>query len=85
MATKEAQINLRLPDELDAWVEAHAGGKRRKPEYIRQLIERERQRLEETELLQMFNRAWDSLTDEEREEERAERALWLNAYSSAAQ
>lgn len=81
MATKEAQINLRLPHELDAWVEAHSGGKRQKPEYIRQLIEREKRREEESELLEMFNAAWDSLTEEEREEERADRARWFNAYT----
>jgi hypothetical protein len=81
MATKEAQINLRLPDDLDAWVEAHAGGKRRKPEYIRQLIEREKQRQEEAELTAMFNNAWDTLTDEERDVERAERESLLGAFA----
>lgn len=82
MATKEAQINLRLPGELDAWVESHAGGKRNKPEYIRRLLEREKLREEEAEMLEMFNAAWDSLTDEEREEERAERESLLNAFAS---
>jgi Arc/MetJ-type ribon-helix-helix transcriptional regulator len=81
LATKEAQINLRLPGELDAWVESHAGGKRRKPEYIRQLIEREKQRQEEAELLAMFNAAWDGLTDEERDEERAERESLLGGFT----
>jgi len=84
MATKEAQINLRLPSELDAWVEAHAGGKRKKPEYIRHLIEREMRRQEEREMLEMFNDAWDSLSDEERAEERAKRDLWLSASAPAA-
>ena len=82
MAAKEARINLRLPDDLDAWVEAHAGGKRKKPEYIRQLIEREKQRQEEAELMAMFNTAWDTLTDEERDEERAERENLLGAFAS---
>lgn len=81
MATKEAQINLRLPEELDAWVEAHAGSKREKPAYIRQLLEREKAREEETEMLEMFNRAWDSLTEEERVEERTERDRWFGAYA----
>jgi len=81
MAAKEAQINLRLSDDLDAWIEAHAGGKRKKPEYIRRLIEREKQRQEEAELLAMFNAAWDSLTDEERDEERAERESLLGAFA----
>ena len=81
MATKAAQINLRLPGDLDAWVEAHAGGKRMKPEYIRQLIEREKERQEEAELLATFNAAWDGLTDEERDEERAERESLLGAFT----
>ncbi|HVG46327.1 MAG TPA: hypothetical protein VM890_16405 [Longimicrobium sp.] len=81
MATKEAQINLRLPDDLDAWVETHAGGKRKKPEYIRQLIAREKQRQEEAELMAVFNAAWDSLTDEERDEERTERESLLGAFA----
>jgi hypothetical protein len=81
MAAKEAQINLRLPAELDSWVEAHAGGKRQKPAFIRQLLERERARAEEEEMLAMFNTAWDDLTEEERAEERAERARWFGAYA----
>jgi hypothetical protein len=81
MATKEAQINLRLPEDLDAWVEAHAGGKRKKPEYIRQLIEREKRRQDEAELLAMFNAAWDGLTDKERDEERTERESLLGAFT----
>lgn len=81
MATKEAQINLRLPEELDAWLEAHAGSKRAKPGYIRRVLERERAREEEEEMLEIFNRAWDSLSEEERTEERAERARWFGAYA----
>jgi hypothetical protein len=48
---------------------------------IRQLIERERAREEEEEMMAMFNRAWDGLSEEERAEERAERARWLGAYA----
>lgn len=79
MGTKEAQINLRLPAELDEWVEARAGGKRAKPEYVRQVLERERVREEEEQLLEMFNRAWDSLSAEEQSEIRQEREDWLDA------
>lgn len=82
VTTKVAQINLRLPSELDAWVESHAGGKRNKPEYIRRLLEREKLHQEEAEMLEMFNSAWDSLTDEEREEERAERESLLTGFAS---
>lgn len=61
MAAKEAQINLRLPAELDARVEERAGGKRQKPEFVRRLLERERSREEQEQLVRMFNAAWDSL------------------------
>jgi hypothetical protein len=81
MASNGGQINLRLPKEMDSWVEARAGGKRQKPAYIRQLIERERVREEEEEMLRMFDSAWDSLTEEHRTEERTERARWFVAYA----
>jgi hypothetical protein len=81
MATKEAQINLRLPAELDAWVESRAGGKRGKPEFVRQILERERAREEEEQMLKMFNAAWNSLSPEEREEIREEREDWVGAYA----
>lgn len=79
MGTKEAQINLRLPAELDQWIEARAGGKRAKPEYVRQVLERERVREEEEQMLQMFNKAWDALSAEEKAEIRQEREDWLDA------
>jgi hypothetical protein len=83
MATKEAQINLRLPVELDAWVEARAGGRRAKPEFIRQLLERERSRDEELELLELFNDAWDDLPERDRHALRREREEWLGASSAS--
>lgn len=79
MATKEAQINLRLPRELDAWVERQAGGKREKPGFIRRLLEQERAREEEVALQAMFDRGWDSLSPGEQEEIRAEREEWIQA------
>lgn len=81
MATKEAQINLRLPADLDAWLESRAGGKRRKPAYVRRLLERERAREQEAQLLEMFNHAWDALSPEEQEEIRREREDWMGAYA----
>lgn len=81
MAIKEAQINLRLPADLDAWVEAQAGGKRGKPAFVRRILERERAREEEERMLAMFNAASDSLSPEEQEELRAEREDWMGAYS----
>ena len=47
MPLKEAQVNVRLPEELDRWLEVQAGGKRRKQAYIRRLLEREKAREEE--------------------------------------
>jgi hypothetical protein len=81
MAAKDAQINLRLPTDLDAWLSQRAGGSRRKPAYIRELLERERAREEEAELQAMFDAAWDSLSSEAREAERREREAWIGAYT----
>ena len=81
MSTKEAQINVRLPADLDRWVEGRAGGKRQKPAFVRRLIERERAREEEADLQAMFDRAWDGLSEREREAMKAEREQWLGAYS----
>ncbi len=83
MARKEAQINVRLPSELDAWLERQAGGRREKAAYIRALVERERARAEEAELRVMFDQAWESLSPEERTATRAEREAWLGAYSGS--
>ncbi len=84
MANKEAQINVRLPSELDGWLERQAGGSRKKAAYIRALLERERARDEEAQLKAMFDRAWDSLTPGERAAEEAERTAWLRAYGGSA-
>lgn len=81
VATKEAQISVRLPEDLDRWVEEQAGGKREKPAFIRQLLERQRSREEEVVMQQMFDEAWDSLSEEERAEVEAEREEWFSAYS----
>jgi hypothetical protein len=82
MATKEAQINLRLPAELDAWLEVQAGGSRGKPAYIRELLERQRAKEEEETLRTIFNSGWDSLSDSERKEVVAEREALLGGFSS---
>lgn len=78
---KEAQINLRLPTDLDAWLGERAGGSRNKPAYIRELLERERARDQEAELQEMFDHAWDSLSPQERERTRREREEWLGGYA----
>ena len=84
MAIKEAQINLRLPADLDAWVEARAGGKREKPAFVREVLARERAHEEEGKMLEMFNRAWDSLSPEEQEEVRDDREDWMSATGGFA-
>ena len=66
--TKDHQISVRLPSETDAWLERRAGSSKNKAAFIRQLLERERAREREQELLRMFNRAAKELTEEDREE-----------------
>lgn len=81
MATKSAQINLRLPADLDDWLSGRAGGSRKKPAFIRDLLKRERAKEEEVEMQAMFDHAWESLAPEEREAEQREREALLRAYA----
>jgi len=81
MATKNAQINLRLPADLDNWLAERAGGSRNKPAFVRELLERERAKEEEAAMQAMFDDAWESLAPEERETERREREAMLGAYA----
>lgn len=83
MATKEAQISIRLPTDLDAWVEEQAGGKRGKPAYIRRLLERERDLAGEAEMQDMFDSACESLSKAERDRIEADREAWLGAYGGS--
>lgn len=83
MATKDAQINLRLPKDLDHWLSERAGGSRNKPAFVRNLLERERAKEAEAELQAMFDEAWESLSPEEREAERREREAWLGGYAGS--
>lgn len=80
-APRASQINLRLPTELDLWIEEQAGGKRDKPAFIRQVLERERARARERALQAIFDQAWSGLSEEERQSVRLERAEWLGAYA----
>lgn len=84
MPTKEAQINVRLPSDLDAWLEARAGGKRAKPALVRKILERERAREEEQQLRALFDAAWDSLSAEEQSGLRAEREEWMGGYAGGS-
>lgn len=77
---REPQVNIRFPEETRDWLELRAGDKRAVPAYVRDLVERERAREQaaerEKELLAMFNRAAEDLTEEDREERR----LFMQAH-----
>jgi len=68
VTAKDRQISIRIGSETDAWLERRAGSSRNKAGVIRQIIERERAREREQELLRMFNRAAADVTEEDREE-----------------
>lgn len=68
---KDRQISIRIASETDAWLERRAGGSKNKAGVIRQIIERERTREREQELLRMFNRAAADVTTEDHEEREA--------------
>lgn len=72
----ELQVNIRVAQETSDWLVRHAGGRRAVPAYVRELIERERAAERERELLEMFNRAAEDLTDDDREERR----LFMQAH-----
>jgi hypothetical protein len=65
---KDRQISIRIASDTDAWLELRAGSGKNKAGYIRQLIERERAREREQELLEMFNQAAADVTEEDIEE-----------------
>jgi hypothetical protein len=67
-ATKSHQISVRVHRETDSWLEKRAGGRQNKAEFIRQLIEQERAREKEKELLEMFNAAAAEITEQDHEE-----------------
>ena len=67
-AAKDRQISVRIASDTDAWLELRAGGGQNKAGFIRQLIERERAREREQELLKMFNEAAADVTQEDLEE-----------------
>jgi hypothetical protein len=65
---KDRQISIRVASDTDAWLARRAGGGRNKAAFIRQLIERERVREREQELLEMFNAAAADLGEEDLDE-----------------
>ncbi|MDP9121278.1 MAG: hypothetical protein M3O15_07900 [Acidobacteriota bacterium] len=65
---KDRQISIRIGRETDVWLELRAGRGKTKAGFIRQLIERERARERDQELLAMFNRAAADITPEDLDE-----------------
>lgn len=65
---KDRQISVRIASDIDAWLERRAGSSKNKAAFIRRLIERERAREREQQLLQMFNEAAEDVTEEDHEE-----------------
>lgn len=65
---KDRQISVRIARDTDAWLEIRAGSTKNKAGFIRQIIERERSREREQELLKMFNKAAADVTEEDRDE-----------------
>lgn len=65
---RDRQISVRIGSETDAWLEKRAGGSRNKAGLVRRFIEREMAREREQELLRMFNRAAEDVTEEDLEE-----------------
>jgi len=74
---KDRQISVRVAKETDAWLELRAGSRKSKAGFIRRLIERERAREQDQELLKMFNEAAADVTGEDIEE----RESLLGAFS----
>jgi hypothetical protein len=74
---KDRQISIRLASDTYAWLEARAGGGKNKAGFIRELLERERSREREQELLALFNEAAAHVTNEDLEE----RELLLGGFS----
>lgn len=78
-AARDRQISVRVASDTDAWLEIRAGNSKNKAGFIRQLIERERAREREEELLEMFNAAAEDVT----EEDLAERESLLGGFSGS--
>ncbi len=73
--TKEKQISVRIPAELDEWLQSKAAEGSGKADIVRSLIAKARREEIDQELFQMFETAakdWD-------DEDRREQALWERA------
>ncbi len=65
---RDRQISIRIGSETDAWLEKRAGSSRNKAGLVRRLIQREMANEREQELLRMFNRAAEDVTEEDLDE-----------------
>ena len=65
---KDRQISVRIASDTDAWLEHRAGSSKNKAAFIRDLLEREKAREREQELLAMFNEAAADVTAEDLDE-----------------
>ncbi|HEX7239196.1 MAG TPA: hypothetical protein VF263_02940 [Longimicrobiaceae bacterium] len=68
MASKETQLNVRLDPAVDRWLERAAGGRDKRADYIRRLVEEDMRRTQEEAEVAMFNRAAEDLTEQDIEE-----------------
>ena len=66
--TKDRQISVRIPAELDAWLQDKAPNGRGKADFVRRLIEQARAREAQRELRSMFDTAAACITAEDRNE-----------------
>lgn len=74
---RDAQVSVRIPASIDAWLEQRAGEIQSKADVVRDLIEAEIAREELQRLPAMFDLAARDLTAEDRED----RELLLGGFS----
>jgi len=73
--TRGKQISVRIPAELDEWLQSKAVDGRGKADFVRSLIARARRKESEQELFCMFEEAAKDWNDEDRREQE----LWERA------
>ena len=74
---KDAQVSIRIPAPMNAWLQRHAGKQRTKADVVRRLIEAEIAREGAERLTEVFDAAARELTREDRED----RELLLGGFS----
>ena len=65
---RDRQLSIRISSDTDTWLERRAGSSKNRAGFVRLLIEREKEREGELELLKMFNEAAADVTAEDRGE-----------------